>query len=73
MTARAPIGLRCAVCSSPDVPLGNDDHPHTGQRVIAPKLFACAGTPHRWFGTIVAVFCSPKCGLAWRQGLQKSA
>lgn len=65
--ATALLAKRCAVCDSGNVPTGQDDHPVIrGLVVTAPKLFACADAPHRWYGNVVAVFCSPWCGLRWR-------
>lgn len=58
----------CAQCGSGKIPTGGDDHPAYREfGVLVPKLLACATAPHRWYGAVVAVFCSPACGLKWRE------
>lgn len=65
--AAALLTKRCAVCCSGEIPVTRDDHPQVrGLAVTVPRLFACADTPHRWYGHVLAVFCSPACGAAWR-------
>lgn len=72
--AAALLTKRCAVCGSGEIPVGQDDHPRIHNfAVMAPKLFACADTPARWYGNVIAVFHSPACGARWRETARLAA